>query len=224
MEIIWLGHSCFRIRGRETTIVTDPFDKTLGYPMRKPTANIVTVSHNHPQHSFVAGVAGSPRVVSRPGEYDIANAFILGIPTFHDNEKGAKRGKNTVFFMEVDDVKVCHLGDLGHVPNTEQVEQMSGTDILMVPVGGVSTLDAAAAAETIGLLEPKLVIPMHYKTEVVKMELDPLERFLKQMGLKEVALQPKLSVTKSTLPPETKVLVLDYRRGEPAQQEPSKAV
>lgn len=222
MEIIWLGHSCFRLRGREATIVTDPFDKTLGYPMRKPTANIVTVSHNHPQHSFVAGVAGSPKVVSRPGEYDIANAFILGIPTFHDKEKGAQRGKNTVFFMEVDDVKVCHLGDLGHVPTTEQVEQISGTDILMVPVGGVSTLDAAAAAETIGLLEPKLVIPMHYKTEVVKVELDPLDRFLKQMGLKEVALQPKLSVTKSTLPPETKVLLLDYRR-EPAQ-EPAKAV
>jgi L-ascorbate metabolism protein UlaG (beta-lactamase superfamily) len=220
MEIVWLGHSCFRIRGKEATIVTDPFDKTLGYPMRKPTANIITVSHSHPQHSFVGGVAGNPRVVSRPGEYDIANAFINGIATFHDKEKGAQRGKNTVFFMEIDEVKVCHLGDLGHVPTTEQVEQMSGTDILMVPVGGGSTLDAAAAAETIGLLEPRLVIPMHYKTEVVKMELDPLDRFLKQMGVKEVETQPKLNVTKSNLPPETRVLVLDYRRDN--IQEPSK--
>lgn len=220
MEIVWLGHSCFRIRGKEATIVTDPFDKTLGYPMRKPTANIVTVSHSHPQHSFVDGVAGEFKLLSRPGEYDIANVFILGIPTFHDNEKGAKRGKNTVFFMEIDDVKVCHLGDLGHVPTTEQVEQMSGTDILLVPVGGVSTLDAAAAAETIGLLEPKLVIPMHYKTEVVRMELDPIDRFLKQMGLKEVLSQPKLNVTKNTLPLETRVLVLDYRRESP--QEPAK--
>jgi len=221
MEIVWLGHSCFRIRGKEATIVTDPFDKTLGYPMRKPNASIVTVSHNHPQHSFVDGVAGSPRVVRRPGEYDISNVFINGIATFHDKEKGAQRGKNTVFFMEIDEVKVCHLGDLGHVPTSEQVEQMSGTDILMVPVGGVSTLDAAAAAETIGLLEPKLVIPMHYKTEVVKMELEPLEHFIKQMGLKEVVTQPKLSVTKSTLPPETKVLLLDYRRE--SAQEPGKA-
>ena len=221
MEIVWLGHSCFRIRGKEATIVTDPFDKTLGYPMRKPNASIVTVSHSHPQHSFVDGVAGSPRVVRRPGEYDIANVFINGIATFHDKEKGAQRGKNTVFFMEIDEVKVCHLGDLGHVPTSEQVEQMSGTDILMVPVGGVSTLDAAAAAETIGLLEPKLVIPMHYKTEVVKMELEPLEYFIKQMGLKEVVTQPKLSVTKSTLPPETKVLLLDYRRE--SAQEPGKA-
>ena len=221
MEIVWLGHSCFRIRGKEATIVTDPFDKTLGYPMRKPNASIVTVSHNHPQHSFVDGVAGSPRVVRRPGEYDIANVFINGIVTFHDKEKGAQRGKNTVFFIEIDEVKVCHLGDLGHVPTSEQVEQMSGTDILMVPVGGVSTLDAAAAAETIGLLEPKLVIPMHYKTEVIKMELEPLEHFIKQMGLKEVVTQPKLSVTKSTLPPETKVLLLDYRRE--SAQEPGKA-
>ncbi len=212
MEIIWLGHSCFRIRGKEATIVTDPFDKTLGYPLRKPTASIVTVSHSHPQHSFVDAVAGNPRVVSRPGEYDIANVFINGIATFHDNEKGAKRGKNTVFFLEIDEVKVCHLGDLGHVPTSEQVEQLSGTDVLMVPVGGVSTLDAAAAAETIGLLEPKLVIPMHYTTDVVKMELEPLDKFIKVMGLKEVVTQPKLSVTKSTLPPETKVLVLDYRR------------
>ena len=221
MEIVWLGHSCFRIRGKEATIVTDPFDKTLGYQMRKPNATIVTVSHNHPQHSFVDSVAGSPRVVSRPGEYDIANVFINGIATFHDKEKGAQRGKNTVFFIEIDEMKVCHLGDLGHVPTSEQVEQMSGTDILMVPVGGVSTLDAAAAAETIGLLEPKLVIPMHYKTEVIKMELEPLEHFIKQMGLKEVVSQPKLSVTKSTLPPETKVLFLDYRRE--SAQEPGKA-
>lgn len=221
MEIVWLGHSCFRIRGKEATIVTDPFDKTLGYPVRKPTASIVTVSHSHPQHSFVDGVAGNPRVVSRPGEYDIANVFINGIATYHDNEKGAVRGKNTVFFMEIDEVKVCHLGDLGHVPTTEQIEQMSGVDILMVPVGGVSTINAAAAAETIGLLEPKLVIPMHYKTEVVKMELEPLEHFIKVMGLKEVVSQPKLNVTKSSLPPETKVLVLDYRRD--SVLEPSKA-
>jgi L-ascorbate metabolism protein UlaG (beta-lactamase superfamily) len=212
MEILWLGHSCFRIRGKEATIVTDPFDKTLGYPLRKPTASIVTVSHSHPQHSFVDGVGGDPRVVSRPGEYDIANVFINGIATFHDNEKGATRGKNTVFFLEIDEVKVCHLGDLGHVPTSEQIEQMSGVDILMVPVGGFTTINAAAAAETIGLLEPKLVIPMHYKTEVVKMELEPLEHFIKVMGLKEVISQPKLNVTKSTLPPEIKVLVLDYRR------------
>ncbi len=209
MEIVWLGHSCFRIRGKEATIVTDPFDKTLGYPVKKPTASIVTVSHQHPQHSFVEGVAGSPRVVSRPGEYEIANVFINGIATFHDADRGEQRGKNTAYLMQIEDVSICHLGDLGHVPTAEQIEQMSDADILMIPVGGGATIDAAAAAETISLLQPKLVMPMHFKTEVVKMDLAPLEPFLKEMGVKEVVSQPKLTVSKSSLPAETNVIVLD---------------
>ncbi len=211
MEISWLGHSCFRIRGKEATIVTDPFDKTLGYPVKKPTATIITVSHQHPQHSFLKGVAGEPRIVRRPGEYEIANVFINGIATFHDNDKGELRGKNTAFFIEIEDVHICHLGDLGHIPTAEQVEQMSDTDVLMVPIGGGATIGAAAAVEVISLLQPRLVLPMHYKTDVVKMELAPLDPFLKEMGLKEVTPQPKLSVSKSSLPAETTVVVLDYQ-------------
>ncbi|MGB2583685.1 MAG: MBL fold metallo-hydrolase [Dehalococcoidia bacterium] len=210
MEIVWLGHSCFRIRGKEATIVTDPFDKTLGYPVKKPTASIVTVSHQHPQHSYLGGVTGNPRVISRPGEYEIANVFINGIATFHDAEMGEQRGKNTVYLIQIEEVSICHLGDLGHVPTAEQIEQMSDADILMVPVGGGATIGATAAVETISLLQPKLVIPMHFKTEVVKMELAPLEPFLKEMGVKEFVSQPKLSVTKSSLPIETSVVVLDY--------------
>ena len=210
MEIVWLGHSCFRIRGKEATIVTDPFDKTLGYPVKKPTASIVTVSHQHPQHSYLGGVTGNPRVISRPGEYEIANVFINGIATFHDAEMGEQRGKNTVYLIQIEEVSICHLGDLGHVPTAEQIEQMSDADILMVPVGGGATIGATAAVETISLLQPKLVIPMHFKTEVVKMVLAPLEPFLKEMGVKEFVSQPKLSVTKSSLPIETSVVVLDY--------------
>lgn len=210
MEIVWLGHSCFRIRGKEATIVTDPFDKTLGYPVKKPTASIVTVSHQHPQHSYLGGVTGNPRVISRPGEYEIANVFINGIATFHDAEMGEQRGKNTVYLIQIEEVSICHLGDLGHVPTAEQIEQMSDADILMVPVGGGATIGATAAVETISLLQPKLVIPMHFKTEVVKMDLAPLEPFLKEMGVKEFVSQPKLSVTKSSLPIETSVVVLDY--------------
>lgn len=210
MEIVWLGHSCFRIRGREATIVTDPFDRTLGYPVKKLTANIVTVSHPHPQHSFLEDVAGSPKVISRPGEYEIANVFINGIATFHDADGGEHRGKNTVYLVQIEEVSICHLGDLGHVPTAEQIEQMSDTDILMVPVGGGATIGAAAAVEIISLLQPKLVIPMHFKTEVVKMDLEPLEHFLKEMGLKEVVTQPKLNVSKSGLPADTSVVVLDY--------------
>ena len=210
MEIVWLGHSCFRIRGKEATIVTDPFDRTLGYPVKKLTANIVTVSHPHPQHSFLEDVAGSPKVISRPGEYEIANVFINGIATFHDADGGEHRGKNTVYLVQIEEVSICHLGDLGHVPTAEQIEQMSDTDILMVPVGGGATIGAAAAVEIISLLQPKLVIPMHFKTEVVKMDLEPLEHFLKEMGLKEVVTQPKLNVSKSGLPLDTSVVVLDY--------------
>lgn len=211
MDIFWLGHSSFRIKGKEATIITDPFDKTLGYPMKKLTASIVTVSHDHPQHSHLEGVGNGPRIVSRPGEYEIASVFINGVATFHDSSEGEQRGKNTAFFLDIEDVKICHLGDLGHVPTPAQTEQMSGADILMVPVGGVSTLGAAEAAETISLLSPRLVIPMHFKTEAVNIELEPLDRFLKEMGVHEAIPQPKLSVSKSHLPSDMKVLVLDYR-------------
>ncbi len=214
MEIIWLGHSCFRLRGRDAAVVMDPCGKETGYNISRPTADIVTVSHEHPAHSNVAGVAGSPRVVLGPGEFEIAGALIMGIPTFHDSEKGAKLGKNTAYVVELDDVRVCHLGDIGHVPTPDQVEELSGVDILLAPVGGGTTISAAAAVETISLLEPKLVIPMHYKTPAAKDGgLEPLDRFLKEMGAKTAyeERQPKLSVTKSTLPEETKVVVLDYK-------------
>jgi L-ascorbate metabolism protein UlaG (beta-lactamase superfamily) len=210
MEIVWLGHSCFRIRGREATIVTDPFNKTLGYPVKKPTASIVTVSHQHPQHSFTDGITGNPRVIHRPGEYEIANVFISGIATFHDASEGEERGKNVVYLIRIEEVGICHLGDLGHVPSAEQIEQMGGVDVLMVPVGGGPTIGSAAAVEIISLLQPRIAIPMHYKTEAVKMELAPLEPFLKEMGVKEVVPQPKLSVSKTSLPMETGVVVLDY--------------
>ena len=213
MEITWLGRSCFRLRGRDAAVVMDPCDKSTGYNIGKLTADIVTVSHEHPAHSHVAAVTGTPRVVQGPGEFEIAGVLIMGIRTFHDPEQGRKLGKNTSFVVELDDVRVCHLGDLGHVPTPEQVEDLSGVDVLLAPVGGGNTIGAAAAAETISLLEPKLVIPMHYKTPADKAELEPLDRFLKEIGALSAyeERQPKLSVTKSTLPHETKVQVLDYK-------------
>ncbi len=213
MEISWLGHSCFRLRGREAAIVVDPCSKSTGYSIGKPTANIVTVSHDHPGHNNVAAVAGSPRVVEGPGEFEIAGVLITGIRTYHDQDNGAKLGKNVAYVLELEGLRVCHLGDLGHVPSPEQVEAMSGVDILLAPVGGGSTIGATAAAETVSLLEPKLVIPMHYQTAASKAELDPLDRFLKEIGAPSALedRQPKLSVTQSTLPQETKVQVLDYK-------------
>ena len=213
MEITWLGHSCFRLRGKDATVLTDPCGKSTGYNIGKPTADIVTVSHDHPAHNNVAAVPGSPRVVQGPGEFEMAGVLIMGVGTFHDAEKGEKLGKNTAFVFELDEVLVCHLGDIGHLPTPAQVEELSGVDVLLAPVGGGTTIAGAAAAEIVSMLEPKLVIPMHYKTPAAKDDLEPLDRFLKEIGAPSALdeKQPKLSVTKSTLPQETKVMVLDYR-------------
>jgi L-ascorbate metabolism protein UlaG (beta-lactamase superfamily) len=213
MEIVWLGHSCFRLRAREAAVLTDPCPKSIGYNMGRPTADIVTVSHDHEGHSAVGGVAGSPRVVRGPGEYEMAGVLITGIRTYHDNQRGARRGTNTAFIIEAENLRLCHLGDLGHLPTPEQVEAMGGIDILLVPVGGGNTLDATAAAETVSLLEPKLVIPMHYATPATTRKLDPLDRFLKEIGASpDLTAQPRLSVSHGSLPHEIQVAVLDYKR------------
>ena len=124
MDITWLGLSCFRIRGSQAVIITDPFPPGLGYTLGKQTADIVTVSHPHPSHSYVQGVAGPPRVVNGPGEYEIAGVLIIGISTFHDAVKGQSRGKNTIYLMEVDGVAICHLGDIGHVLGDQDLERL----------------------------------------------------------------------------------------------------
>ncbi|MFC2011256.1 MBL fold metallo-hydrolase [Chloroflexota bacterium] len=210
MDINWLGHSCFRIKGNHATVITDPYSPDLGYTLGEPTARIVTVSHQHKGHSYVEGVGGEPRLVTGPGEYEIGGVLIIGLATFHNGEKGGERGKNTIFLMEVDEVSVCHLGDLGHVLTTEQVEEIGNVDVLLLPVGGVSTIDAPMAAEVVRQLEPKVVVPMHYKTEALNRELEPVERFLEEMAVKEVNSQPKLSFTKANLPISTQIFLLDY--------------
>ena len=210
MDISWLGHSCFRIKGKQVTVITDPYSPTLGYSLGKPTAHIVTVSHQHPGHSYIQGIGGEPRPVTGPGEYEISGVLIIGINTFHDAEGGIKRGKNTVYLIEVDEIAICHLGDLGHVLTAEQVEEIDNVDVLLLPVGGVSTINAPMAAEVVRQLEPKVVIPMHYKTRALKWELESVDKFLKEIGVKQVSSQPKLSFSKPSLPDNTQVFLLDY--------------
>jgi len=211
MEIVWLGHSCFRIRGREATVVTDPCPPATGYSIGKPTGDIVTISHHHPEHEYTKAVAGKPVVLDAPGEYEIHGAFVTGISTYHDAEKGAERGKNIAFIIEMEDIKVCHLGDLGHAPSAEQAEDMLGADILLIPVGGGSTIDGAKAAEVVSLLEARLVIPMHYKTDAFKGQLDPPDRFLKEMEVTSPQAQAKLVINRSGIPSDAQVVLLDYR-------------
>ena len=203
-----MGHSCFKIKGSQAVIITDPFPPDLGYALGKQTANIVTVSHGHPSHSYAEGIGGEPRIIKGPGEYEISGVLVIGIATFHDSVRGQTRGKNTVYLMEVDGISVCHLGDLGHVLTSEQVEEIGDVDVLLLPVGGGSTINAAMAAEVIRQVEPKAVIPMHYKTPSIKRELGSVEDFLKEMAVGQIEPRNKLSLSRSNLPPSTQVFLL----------------
>lgn len=209
MEITWLGYSCFKLKGARTTVITDPYSPASGYVLGKQTAGIVTVSHSHPEHSYVSGIEGQPKLIQGPGEYEIGGVMIVGMNTFHDSEKGATRGKNTAYIIEIDEVSICHLGDLGHPLTAEQKEEMGNIDVLLIPVGGVSTINASAAAEVVRQLEPKAVIPMHYKTPAMKRDLEPADKFMTEMGAKEIAPQAKFSVNRTNLPLTTQVFLLD---------------
>jgi len=212
VDITWYGHSCFRLGERGVTIVTDPPSDDMGYDRPRIRADVITVSHEHPGHNNRIGFRGGPRVFDGPGEYEVKGVFITGIATYHDGRRGATRGRNTVFLFEFGGITVCHLGDLGHVPTQTQVEALSDVNVLLIPVGGLHTIDAAKAAEVISLLEPNLVIPMHYKTPVEKAKLHTVSKFLKEMGLASIPPVPELKVSKSSLPAETEVVLLDHKR------------
>ena len=208
-EITWLGHACFRIRGREAVVVTDPLTPDSGYDMGNPSADIVTVSHDHPNHSAVELVKPGHYALTGPGEYEIRDVFIRGIRTYHDSEHGAKLGKNTVYLIELEDLLICHLGDLGHPLTEEQSESMSSVDVLIVPVGGGPTLDATIAAEVVGQIEPSVVIPMQYRTERSDFDRDLLEPFLKKFGISEIEVKDRLNIKKSDLGDTVEVVVLN---------------
>jgi L-ascorbate metabolism protein UlaG (beta-lactamase superfamily) len=209
MEITWLGHSCFKIKGKQVTIITDPFSADLGYSMGKSTADIVTISHQHSGHSNSAEIGGNPKIISGPGEYEISGVLVIGLDTFHDAEKGQKSGKNTTYVIDLEEITICHLGDLGHTLSSDLLEELGKIDILMVPVGGFSTINATAAAEVVRQIEPRIVLPMHYKTLLSTRELEPVDRFLKEMGVDQIAPQPKLTVTRTNMPETTRVFLLE---------------
>jgi len=203
-----LGHSCFRIRGSQAVVITDPFPPDIGYTLGKQTADIVTVSHPHPSHSFSDGIAEGYRLVQSPGEYEISGVLILGLSTYHDAVKGQSKGKNTVYLLEIDGITICHLGDIGHVLSDDDIEELGNIDILLVPVGGVSTINASMAAETVRKVEPRVVIPMHYKDDKSKRDLEPVDNFLKEMGQTAVEPRPRFSASRTNLPLAIQVVVL----------------
>jgi L-ascorbate metabolism protein UlaG (beta-lactamase superfamily) len=211
MEITWYGHSCFRLSDRGVTIVTDPPSDDMAYERPRIRADVVTISHEHPGHNNRVGFRGGPRFFDGPGEYEVKGVFITGISTYHDGRSGSTRGHNIVFLFEFEGVTICHLGDLGHVPTQSQVQSLSDVDVLLIPVGGLHTIDPSMAAEVISLIEPRLVIPMHYKTPVEKANLQTVDKFLKEMGLSPVPPEPEIKVNKSLLPEETQVVILEYK-------------
>jgi L-ascorbate metabolism protein UlaG (beta-lactamase superfamily) len=210
MEITWLGHSCFLIKGKDKTIITDPCHPDLGYPLGDPEAHIVTLSHFHRGHSYVEGVANDPKQIRSPGEYEIGGTFITGIASFHDDKKGEVRGKNTIYVIEMEGMTLCHLGDLGHPLDSHLIEEIGDVSILFLPVGEVSTIPIDTATEIIRQLEPPIVIPMHYKTKAFTGNLGPLDKFLDTMRIRELEAKSKLSITLSSLPSSTQTVVLNH--------------
>lgn len=214
MEIIWYGHSCFRLTERNfATVVTDPFDsKAAGYEPLKLKADIVSISHDAPGHNFSEAVKGATRVLTGPGEFEIGGVFITAVQTDSVGKKKEKV-RNTIYVFDYEGVAVAHLGDLQQIPTQSEIEQLGTVNVALVPVGGGNSLNAAKAVEVINMLEPNIVVPMHYATPASKINLDSLGKFLKEMGLSKPETQPSLKVTRSSLPAETRVVVLDYQKG-----------
>jgi len=216
MEITWYGHSCFRLTERSmATVVVDPYDsKVIGYSPLKLKADIVTVSHDAPGHNHADAVKGTSHVITGPGEFEIGGVFITGVQTDATpaSKKGGDQVRNTLYVFEYEGITVAHLGDLRLVPTQTEVEALGTVNIALVPVGGGGGLNAAKAAEVVSLLEPNVVVPMHYSTPEAKVKLEALGKFLKEMGLGRQDSQPSLKMTRSALPNETRVVVLDHQR------------
>lgn len=212
MEIKWHGHACFEITSEEgMVIVTDPYDESIGYSMPEVTADIVTVSHEHYDHNNVAAIKGKPEVVKGAGEHIGKGMRFYGVKTYHDTSSGAERGENTAFLFDVDELRLCHLGDLGHVLDESQLRSIKERDIdvLFIPLSGVYTIDAKGANEVLGQLEPKIAVPMHYKTPPLRLKIQKEDKFLK--GKKRVRREKRLVVHKADLPEELEIVVLDWR-------------
>jgi L-ascorbate metabolism protein UlaG (beta-lactamase superfamily) len=216
MDITYLGHSSFKLRGRDCSLVTDPFDpEVVGIKYPKTEADIVTVSHGHSDHNFVDKITAGGMIINGAGEYEIKGVSIIGIPTFHDDEGGKARGKNLIFVIEMDRLRIAHLGDLGHKLSEKLIDQIGDLDILFIPVGGVYTITPKVAADIVRELEPSITIPMHYKTDDLKAKtfekMAKVDEFFGELGY-DVEKTDKLSIKKDLISAEElKVVVLQRK-------------
>lgn len=204
MEITWLGHSSFQIRNSNVTLITDPYSSEIGFPFPDVSANVITVSNDHPNHSSYADIKGDPHVFNGPGEYEVGGVFINSWRTLSESSEDPL---NTAYLIEVDGVVICHLGDLTRTLNARLSEDLGRAQVLLIPVGGYCTLALGQVAEVISQLEPKLVIPMHFKDGKSKVELEPIEPFLRELGIQEPVRQNRITVTPASLPKELQVII-----------------
>jgi L-ascorbate metabolism protein UlaG (beta-lactamase superfamily) len=211
MKIKWFGHSCFFMTSSNgARVLMDPFDASVGYKVPKVEADVVTTSHNHYDHNNLEAAKGEYIHLDAPGHFVVKDIEITGISTYHDKEYGKKRGSNVVFVFGIDGLKVCHLGDLGHILQDEQIKAIGQVDILLLPVGGTYTIDYMEAAELVRLMDPKLVIPMHYKTPAMNFSIDEVDKFLANIGSFESAAQQEIEIHPESFNPTAKVLLLNY--------------
>lgn len=211
MEITWYGLSCFRLMERGmASVVTDPFDhEVTGYQSLKLKADIVTISHDAPGHNYVAAVRGKRHVLTGPGEYEIGGVFITGVQTNGRSKRSADELRNTLYVFDFDGINVAHLGDLKRVPSQSEIETLGNVDVALVPVGGGKGLSATKAVEVVSLIEPGIVIPMHFGTPHGTIKLAPVNRFLKELGIGNADIQPSLKISRTSIPTETRVVVLN---------------
>jgi len=214
VSIKWLGHSMFLLTlDDKVKVVTDPFDKSVGYPIPDISADIVLVSHRHFDHDNVKAVKGKPEVVEGVGERAVKGVKIKGIGAAHDEKGGALRGKDTIFVWELGGIRFAHLGDLGTMLSEAQIKEMGTIDVLFIPVGGFFTIDATVANQVVSALNPKVVIPMHYKTAVMgpSFPISGVDEFLKEKRSVQKVGKNSIAFSKEKLPKETTIYVLDYK-------------
>lgn len=217
MDITFLGHATFVLKSSQGTVILDPYNpEKMNKPLPKLSADIVTISHHHDDHDSASAIEGNPLVIDIPGEYEKNGIRISGFGTFHDKSKGEERGKNTIYKIEFDDVSVLHCGDLGHMLSSETIEDINGADVVMVPVGGVYTIDADEARQLVEKLEPSIVIPMHYRDDSLKpdiskySEMATVSDFLQKVGVSDTEPEKKLKLSRATLDEEeTRIIVME---------------
>ena len=215
MDLTWLGHACFRLRGRDVSILTDPYEGAdWGYTPLATSANVVTISNDHPHHAGLSRIDGKPRVLRRPGEYEIGGALIWGVRTLR-RQTEIVAPRNTAWIIQLEELTVAHLGDLAEAPlGPEELSRIKDADVLLVPVGGNCTINATQAAEVVSQVEPKLIVPMHYATEETRghVALDDIDKFCKELGATEATPRARLSITPASLPGEPTVVLLEKSR------------